>query len=71
MTFPQIASLCLLVAAFVWVYGRPAVSYLFAVREPELMDHVRSVVTIREQYRNQDVTVACNELLQALLQVKP
>lgn len=71
MTIPQIASLALLAVGVLYVYGRPLAGQLFAVREPELMDHVRSVVTIRDQYRNPDVTAACNALLQAMLGVKP
>jgi len=70
MTFPQIASLCLLVAGLLYVYGRPLVGHVFAVREPQLMDHIRSVVNVREQYRNPEVTQACNALLEALLGVK-
>lgn len=70
MTIPQIASVCLLLGGLLYVYGRPLAGQLFAVREPQLMDHIRAVVGVREHYRNPEVTQACNELLEALLGVR-
>lgn len=74
MNTVQLISLVVFIAAMVAVYGRPLLALLpaYAVPEPkvELMDHIEEVVSIRNTYRQPEVTEACNNLLRVLLGVK-
>jgi hypothetical protein len=70
MTTFQIVSLALLAAVAAWNY-MPAIRFPASVKSPNTLRHIEQVMGIRSSYSAPEVTSACTQLLQALLQTKP
>lgn len=63
MSVFQIVSVC--------VAGAVAVAYLMPLlpvsKSDPMLTHLKNVISIREQYKTEAVTAACNALIQTLL----
>lgn len=70
MTTFQIVSLALLAAVAAWNY-MPVISLPVVTKKPNTLRHIEQVMGIRSSYSAPEVTNACTQLLQALLQTKP
>ena len=73
MTTYQIIAILALVASAVGVYGQALLSKIrwpAKVAKPGILKAIESVVAVRDQYSDPEVTAACNSLLAALLKVK-
>ena len=70
MTLPQILAVvaALAVAA---MYLKDLVPEGLVPKEPDTLLHIRNIISIRDTYRNQEVTARCNALMEALLGIKP
>lgn len=65
----QILSVCTLAALAAWVYLPTFQLSLPSTAKPPLLKQVEQVVAIRDSYKQEQVTAACNTLLAVLLQV--
>lgn len=70
MTATQIVAVlaaCGVAGMYLW----PVVQRAFQGKEnPVLLNHIRNVIAVREEYRTPEVSVACNALMEALLGIK-
>ncbi len=73
MTTYQIISLIALAVAVLGVYGQTLIGKIrwpSRSSKPGIMSAIESVVAVRDQYADAEVTAACNSLLAALLKVQ-
>ena len=82
MTTQQIIAIALVAGVFIWSYLPNIKDLLKNVPivnpideglppKPDLMGQIEDVVKIRQAHAAENVTKACNHLLEVLLQVKP
>ena len=70
MTTMQIISLAA-AGCVALIYAWPLVAPLFTRgRSPELLTHLRNIISVRDTYRTPEVTKACNDLMEALLGIR-
>jgi len=71
MTSMQIVSLGALAAVVAWNYAPHLKWPVIKPKAPDTLKHIEQVLSIRASYPAPEVTTACTQLLQALLQTKP
>lgn len=72
MTTQQIIGLVVVGGLLVWNY-LPSIklpSLPSAVQADPLLNHIKAICKVRDEYKTPEVNAACNALLEVLLQVK-